>query len=87
MVLNQEAKMEKIDTKINAALLFTIFIQATAAFFWIGSAAQRLDGLEVRFNQQAPFSERLARLETELAAVRISLHRIENRLDNQGQKL
>lgn len=79
-------KNQWFDGRITLALLFSFLMQAIAAFLWIGSTAQRLDGIEIRLNQQAPIAERMARLEAEMAGARASLNRIENRLDNGGAR-
>lgn len=73
------------DGRITIALIFAMVVQAFGALLWVGAAAQRLDSIESRLNQSAPVTERLARLEAEVAAVRISLGRIETRLDRGGR--
>lgn len=81
--MNDEHK-NWFDPKINFAFLFALLLQGITAFIWVGAAAQRLDSLENRLNAQSPLSERLARLEAEVAGARKSLDRIENRLDKGG---
>lgn len=69
------------DPKIGWALILSLAIQSAAALIWAGHAAARLDMVEHRLQAQEPLAERLAVLETELAAARASLERIERRLD------
>jgi HAMP domain-containing protein len=71
------------DPRINSAFFLSLFLQAIIAFIWVGAASQRLSSVESRLNQQAPTTERLARLEGEMGAIRQSLERIENHFNNR----
>lgn len=72
------------DPRITIAVLLTLSVEVGGALLWIGSAAQRIDAVENALAVQAPVAERLARLETEMAAARAALVRIESRLDRNG---
>jgi hypothetical protein len=75
-----------MDMRITAAILITIALEAVAGLLWIGAAAQRLDALERQIAQSSPISERMARLETEMIALRTTLVRIETRLDRKEER-
>jgi hypothetical protein len=60
-------------------------LQAIAALLWVGAAAQRLDNLEAEIKLQQPILERMARIETQVAAVGSSLDRIENYIDQEAK--
>jgi hypothetical protein len=73
------------DGRLTLALIFAMLVQAFGALLWVGGAAQRLDSIETRLAAQSPVSERLARLEAEMSAARMSLGRIETRLDRSAR--
>ena len=72
-----------IESKVTLGLIFAMAVQAVAALVWAGSAAERLSGVEERVAAAQPVAERLARLETEIVAVRRQLDRIERRLGDE----
>jgi hypothetical protein len=71
----------KFDQKLTYAVLLALFLQTAGALLWAGAAAQRLDAVEKQMEARAGISERLARLEAELAAMRAQLDRIEHRME------
>lgn len=73
------------DLRLTLAILLTLVLQAIAALLWVGAAAQRLDNLEAEIKLQQPISERMARIEAQVAGVRSSLDRIENHIDREGK--
>ena len=66
---------------ISLALILTIVLQSAAALLWAGAAAERINQLERRTEDQEGVSERLARLEEQVGQARASLNRIEERLE------
>jgi short subunit dehydrogenase-like uncharacterized protein len=73
----------RLDRQVSIGLLVAVALQAAAALMWAGRASARIDDLRQRLDAQAPVAERLARLETQAAATRASLARIESKLDAQ----
>lgn len=73
------------DFRLPLAILLTLVLQAIAALLWVGAAAQRLDNLESEIKLQKPILERMARIEAQVAAVRSSLDRIENHIDQEAK--
>ncbi|MCE2890346.1 MAG: hypothetical protein ACK5XZ_05580 [Hyphomonadaceae bacterium] len=73
------------DFRLTLAILLTLVLQAIAALLWVGAAAQRLDNLESEIKLQKPILERMARIEAQVAAVRSSLDRIENHIDQEAK--
>ena len=72
-----------VDTRVTIAILVTICLEAMAGLLWVGAAAQRLTVLEASVTAQQPITERMARIETQMAGVRATLDRIEVRLDRE----
>ena len=70
-----------IEKKVTLGLIFAIAVQTGGALVWAGAAAQRISALEHRAELSRPVAERLARVETELGAMRGQLDRIEDRLE------
>jgi len=73
----------KLDSRLTAALLFAMFIEAAGGFIWAGQASARIVAVEQRLQASPEVAERLARLEEQVNAARASLARIEARLDRQ----
>ncbi len=67
----------RITVAVGAALL----LQTAAALLWAGAAAERLSELERRATTSAVLIERTARLEEQTRAIRVSVERIEAKLD------
>lgn len=74
------------DRRVSLALLFAIAVQTAGALLWTGAAAQRIEGLERRAGQTGDMLERLARLEEQIAAARLQLHRLEDRLTDSRER-
>lgn len=72
---------DELRTKIPAAVMVAVMVQAAAALLWAGGASARIATLEARVEGQGSVAERLARLEEQGAATRRSLERIERRLE------
>lgn len=73
----------RMERKISLALLFAIFVQSAGALVWAGGAGERLSALERGAETDRPVSERLARVEAELEAVRAQLNRIERKVETR----
>ena len=71
----------KFDARITYGLLLALFLQAAGAFVWAGKASARLEDVETRVAETRDASERLARLEEQMAQARAALARIERKLD------
>jgi uncharacterized protein HemX len=71
----------KFDARITLALIAALFLQTAGGLLWMGQAAERLANTERAVATQGDVSERLARVEEQLADARRSLARIEQRLD------
>jgi type VI protein secretion system component VasK len=71
----------KIDPRITLALILALFLETAGSLIWAGRAAARLDEVERAAAAAPEVSERLARLEEQVAEARRSLDRIERRLD------
>ncbi len=65
------------DKRITAAVAFAIVVQAAGVLVWTGRAAQRLEQVERRLSEQAGVSERLARLEAEIADLVRAVERLD----------
>lgn len=68
------------DIKITFAV-GALLLQSATALIWAGSAAQRIQHLEDRSITREIITERTARLEENVASIRESVARIENKLD------
>ncbi len=69
-----------MEAKMTLGLVFALFVQAAGGLVWAGAAAERIEALERSVEERRPVLERLARVETELSAVRHQLDRIEDQL-------
>lgn len=73
----------RLDRQVSVAVLFAFVVQTGGALLWAGGAAERITALESRLDKQSGVAERLARLEAQADASRVSLARIEAKLDEQ----
>ncbi|MFZ4606355.1 MAG: hypothetical protein ACOYM5_08865 [Caulobacter sp.] len=71
----------RIDRQVTLAVVVTVAIQAGGGLIWAGRASARIDDLQRRVDSQGETAERLARLEEQVAATRITLERLERRLE------
>ena len=71
----------RIDRQVTPAVILALMIQTGAALLWAGGAAERIAAVERRMDRQSGVNERLARLEAQADANRLSLDRIEAKLD------
>lgn len=71
----------KVDRRLALGVIFAVLVQTAGALMWTGAAAQRLEVLERDVAEQRGAAERLVRVETELAAMRAQLDRIERKID------
>lgn len=69
------------DRQLTLAVIVTIAIQAAGGLMWAGRASARIDELQRKVEGQAETAERLARLEEQVAATRVTLERLERRLE------
>ena len=74
----------RTDRQLTLAVIVTIAIQAAGGLMWAGRASARIDELSRRVEGQAETAERLARLEEQVAATRVTLERLERRLGTGG---
>ena len=72
-----------VDKRLALGVIFAVLMQTAGALMWTGAAAQRLEILERDVFEQKGALERLARVETELIAMRGQLTRIERKIDAQ----
>lgn len=71
----------RIDRQVTLAVVVTVAIQAGGGLIWAGRASARIDDLQRRVDAQGETAERLARLEEQVAATRVTLERLERRLE------
>jgi len=72
-----------LDRKLPAALVAAFLLQTAGALFWAGSAAERIATLERSAAADQAAIARVAVLESQIANIRASLDRIENKLDRK----
>ena len=70
-----------LEKKFPAALVAAFLLQTAGALFWAGSAAERITTLERTVAREQAAIERVAVLEEQIAEIKGSLARIENKLD------
>jgi hypothetical protein len=66
----------KLDRRVPIAVVLTLVAQTGAGLMWVGAADERLSQVE-----QAGSPERLARLEEQVIAMRVTVERVERKLD------
>ena len=71
----------RTDRQLTLAVIITIAIQAAGGLMWAGRASARIDELQRRVEGQGETAERLARLEDQVSATRVTLERLERRLE------
>jgi type VI protein secretion system component VasK len=71
----------KMDRRITIGLILAIAVQTGGVLLWAGAAAERLSSVEQRVDAREGVTERLARVETEIAAMRVQLDRIERQME------
>jgi hypothetical protein len=76
-----ELELQMIDRRVTLAAVVALAMQSAGALMWAGGASERLKAVESRVAAQPEISERLARVEAQLDAVRGQLARIEKKLD------
>jgi hypothetical protein len=67
----------KLDRRVPIAVVLTLVAQTGAGLMWVGAADERLSQVE-----QAGSAERLARLEEQVIAMRVTVERVERKLDS-----
>jgi uncharacterized coiled-coil protein SlyX len=70
-----------LDRKLPAALVAAFLLQTAGALFWAGSAAERISTLERTLAADQAAIARVAVLEDQIATMKQTLDRIENKLD------
>jgi hypothetical protein len=76
----------RLDRQVSVAVIFAFLVQTGGALLWAGGAAERIAAIERRMDKQSGVAERLARLEAQADATRITLARIEAKLDEEGRR-
>ncbi len=71
----------RLDRQVTLAVVVTIAIQAGGGLIWAGRASARIDELQRRVERQGEIAERLARVEEQVAGARVTLERLERRLE------
>lgn len=71
----------RLDRQISLAVIVTIAIQAGGGLMWAGQASAKIDELQRRVERQGEIAERLTRLEEQMNATRVTLERLERRLE------
>ena len=71
----------RLERSVTLGVIIALALQTAGALMWAGATNERLNQLEVRAEQTAPVTERLARLEEHVAYSRAALERIERRMD------
>ncbi len=71
----------RLDRQVTLAVIVTIAVQAGGGLMWAGRASARIDELQRRVERQGEIAERLARVEEQVAATRVTLERLERRLE------
>ncbi len=70
-----------LDKRVPIALIFAIAVQTGAGLIWAGAAGERIRHLEDQTALTSNLSERLVRVEEQIGFARLSLERIERKLD------
>lgn len=68
--------------RITIAVGAAVLVQSALALVWAGAAAERLAQLERRADDTSQLIERTARLEEQVHSVRVTVDRIEGKLDH-----
>ena len=71
----------RLDRQITTGVILAALIQTGGLLIWAGKEAARVDVIEHRLEGQSSVSERLARLEEQVAGARAALERVEHKLD------
>ena len=71
----------RFDRQVTLAVVVTVAIQAGGGLIWAGRASARIDDLQRRVESQGETAERLARREEQVSAMRVTLERVERRLE------
>lgn len=71
----------RFDRTVTLSLIFAVALQTAGALLWAGAAEARLLSLEAIHNTHPPMSERLARIEEQMEMTRLTLTRIEARIE------
>ncbi len=74
-----------MELRVSLAVGAAFFAQSALAFMWAGAAAERIDQLERRVEAREELMVRTARLEEQVSAIRVSLIRIEQKLDHRAR--
>lgn len=69
------------DRRLTIGAILAVAVHSAGVLLWAGAAAERVSTLEERVAEAGPVSERLARVEAEIAGMRVQLDRIERKLE------
>lgn len=72
-----------LQKRVSAAVLIALAVETAGGLLWAGATIERIDTLERQIAESRPVSERLARVEAQLEAMRSQLNRIETKLDRE----
>ena len=72
-----------LDRKLPAALVAAFLLQTAGALFWAGSAAERIATLERTLAHDQVAIEQVAVMQEQLAGMKQTLGRIDNKLDKK----
>ncbi|MGB8602930.1 MAG: hypothetical protein WCD42_12120 [Rhizomicrobium sp.] len=78
--------IEKPAKPVSAALVAAFLLQTAGALFWAGSAAERISVLERTLGADQAAIAKVAVLEEQIGAMKQSLDRIENKLDQSSAR-
>ena len=73
----------RLDRQITTGVILAAVLQTGGLLIWAGKEAARVDLIERRLDSQSSVSERLARLEEQVAGARAALERVEHKLDRE----
>jgi hypothetical protein len=76
-----ESIQPALEKRWPAALVAAFLLQTAGALFWAGSAAERIADLERTVSSDQGAIQRVAVLEDQIASIKDTLDRIENKLD------
>ena len=71
----------RLDRQITTGVILAAVLQTGGLLIWAGKEAARVDLIERRLDGQSSVTERLARLEEQVAGARAALERVERKLD------
>lgn len=74
-----------LDKRVPIALILALIMQTAGALTWAGAASERINQLERQTQDRNAIGERTARVEEQVRYMRVTLDRIEEKLDRAVQ--